>query len=160
MVKHTRLLLLVMMVVPWVSVLLMDKRTFRQFLPASILISLVVRLESYLAEKRKWWWIYDKLHPKVRGETPLIWGPFIIGSMWILKFTYGKFYIYLLLNLLIDALFSFPFLNWFQKLGVGSLVRLSRVKLLLIFMFKALLLYGFQYVKEQYIDGNDETQKS
>ncbi|WP_078434704.1 hypothetical protein [Metabacillus halosaccharovorans] len=160
MLKYSKILLLIMMILPWFTIPLMDRRTFKRFLPASIFISLVVRLESYLAESRRWWWIYEKLHPRLRGETPVLWGPFIVGSLWILRFTYGKFYLYMLLNLIIDAFFSYPLLNFFQKLGFGSLVRLSRVKLLLIFMFKAVLLYGFQFVKEEYFVKKDEAEVS
>jgi len=159
MIKNTKVLLLIMMIIPWFSIYLMDKKEFKRFIPGSIFISLVVRMESYLAEKRRWWWFYDKLFPKFRGETPLIWGPFLVGSLWILKFTYGKFYTYMLLNLLIDAFFSYPLVNWFQKLGVASLVRLSRMKLLSIFTFKALLLYAFQFIKEEYVGRKDNSQK-
>jgi hypothetical protein len=43
---------------------------------------LVVRTINFIAKKRKWWW-YQTLHPKLSGVIPFIWGPFLIGSMWI-----------------------------------------------------------------------------
>ena len=93
---------------------------------------------------------YEKLHPKLTGEFPLIWGPFLVGSIWILKLTYGKFFIYMILNLVIDSLFTYPFISFAKnKLGILSLVRLKKYQLSLLFLFKSLLLYGFQYVKEK-----------
>ncbi|MCM3160036.1 hypothetical protein [Metabacillus litoralis] len=149
MLKYSRLLLFLMMILPWFSLPVIDKKSFKRFYPASLFISIIVWLESFIAKKRRWWWFYERIHPKIRGETPLIWGPFFIGSLWIMKFTYGKFYLYLLINLLVDSFFSFRLVNWFQKLGISSLVRMNRLQLLFVFQFKALLLYGFQFIKEK-----------
>ena len=138
------MLLPILMVVSWLTVLMLKKEDFKRFLPASILISLFVRGESVIARKRKWWWFYEKIHPKLTGEFPLIWGPFLIGSIWILKLTYRKFPAYILLNLTINSAFVYVFIDVCKKIGVLSLVRLSKLQLLAIFTFKALLLYAFQ----------------
>ncbi|WP_449621184.1 hypothetical protein [Robertmurraya sp. Marseille-Q9965] len=146
--KYSKGLLLVMLVFPWLTLPFLGKGAVKRFLAASILISLVVRIESIFAKKQRWWWFYEKLHPKLKGEFPLIWGPFFIGSMWILKITYGKFPMYLLTNLIIDTLFTYPFVTFLKKTGIGSLVRLKTYQLSLLFFLKSLLLYGFQYLKE------------
>ncbi|OOP67671.1 hypothetical protein BWZ43_14630, partial [Heyndrickxia oleronia] len=90
--KYSKLLLLLMMILPWFTVPLMGKDAFKRFLPAGLFISLIVRIVNFIAKKRKWWWWYQTLHPKISGVFPFIWGPFLIGSMWILKLTYGKFF--------------------------------------------------------------------
>jgi hypothetical protein len=147
--KYAKLLLPALMVLSWFTVPLLGKNAVKRFLPASILISLVVRAESVIAKKRRWWWFYKKLHPKLTGEFPLIWGPFLIGSMWILKFTYGKFLIYMITNLFFDTFFTYWFIDIGKKLGIMSLVRLKKIQLSSIFFFKSLLLYGFQIIREK-----------
>jgi hypothetical protein len=146
--KHPKPLLLALLILPWFSLPLLGKQSINRFSPASIFISLFVRLERIVAEKRRWWWVYEKLSPKLVGEFPLIWGPFLVGSMWILKLTYGRFYLYMISNLIVDTLFTYPFVNICKKLGILSLVRLKKYQLSLLFFFKSLLLYGFQYTKE------------
>lgn len=146
--KYSKLLLLVMFVVPWMTLPLLGKKDIKQFLPAAIFISIVVSLEHIIAWKQKWWWYYEKLHPKLPGGLELIWGAFFIGSMWILKLTYGRFFIYVISNFLLDTLFTYPFVIFLKKQGVASLVRLKKYQLSLLFFMKSLLLYGFHYLKE------------
>lgn len=147
--KFSKLLLLIMFIIPWFTLPMLGIKSIKRFLPASIFISLIVTLESIFAKKRKWWWWYERLHPNLQGGFPLTWGPFLIGSMWILKLTYGKFFIYLISNFLVDTLFTYPFVTFLKKQGIASLVRLKKYQLSLLFFFKSLLLYGFQILKEK-----------
>ncbi|MBM7603743.1 hypothetical protein JOC75_001716 [Metabacillus crassostreae] len=155
MYKYPKIILTLMMIVPWFSLAFFGKKAFKRFLPASLFISLVVKIECYIAKKRKWWWFYEELHPKLSRETPLIIGPFFVGSLWILKLTYGKFKEFIVFNLLIDSFFTYYLMNVFQKLGLGSLVRLKRLNLSLLFLIKSLLLYAFQYVKDRFIEDTE-----
>lgn len=150
MIKNTKLLLGAMMVIPFLSIPLIGKKSFKRFMPAGIFISLVVGAVSVMARKWKWWWWYEKLHTRIPGITPFI-GPFFIGSIWILKFTYGKFTRFVLINLIVDSLFTYVFVNYLTKSGIASLVRMKKIHLSLIFFIEALLLYGFQYVKEKVV---------
>lgn len=106
--KFSKFLLTGLLVLPWFSVPFINKKIWRRFWPAALFICLFVRAESYLAEKRSWWRFYESFHPRLMGETPLIWGPFFIGSMWILNWTYGRFFKYMALNTVVDSLFVFP----------------------------------------------------
>lgn len=146
--KYPKLFLTLIFGLPWLTTPLLGKDTFKRFLPAAVFISLLVELEGRLARKRKWWWIYERIHPKLPGILPLIWGPFLIGSIWILKLTYGKFRIYSVLNLIIDSGFTYVLTEWFKKMGIASLVRLKKYQLSILFFVKSLLLYGFQYLME------------
>ncbi len=140
-----------MMILPWFSIPLLGKSAFKRFLSAGLFISMMVRLVNFIAKKRKWWWWYTKLHPEISGSIPLIVGPFFIGSMWILKLTYGKFFKYMLLNLVIDAFFTFVLVDhWLTRFGIASLVRMKKIQLMYVFIILALQLYGFQYVKENF----------
>jgi len=78
-----------------------------------------------------------------------MWGPFLVGSMWILKLTYGKFFRYMVLNLAIDGMFSYGLVYYLQKFGVASLVRMKKNQLMYVFIVETLLLYGFQFLKEK-----------
>ena len=138
-----------MLILPWLTIPLLGKNTIKRFLPAGLFIAFAVRIESMIAKRQRWWWFYQKIHPNLTGEFPLIWGPFLIGSMWILKLTYGKPWIFIMTNLIVDTLFTYPFVKWLQKRGIASLVRLKGIQLSLLFFVKSLLLYGFQFLVEK-----------
>jgi hypothetical protein len=153
--KFSKAILLSILILPWLTVPLLGRTTVKRFFLATIFISMVVRLESIIAKKRRWWWVYEKIHPKLSGEFPLIWGPFFVGTMWILKLTYGKFFVYLITNSIIDSIFAYPFLTICKNIGLGSLVRMKRYQLSLVFFVKSLLLYGAQYLQEK-VQGKSE----
>jgi hypothetical protein len=157
--KYSKWLLAGMMILPWIAVPLLDRNSIKRFLPATLFICLFVRLESILARKRRWWWFYEKLHPRLMGVTPFILGPFFVGTLWILRLTYGKFLLYMVSNHIVHLIFVYPLVTWLKQSGILSLVRLKRLQLLLIFTFKAVLLYGFQYLKEKVQgEGTEETE--
>ncbi|WP_251032318.1 hypothetical protein [Mesobacillus foraminis] len=94
--KKTNGFIIMMTLLPWLTIPLLSIKTIKRFLPSSILMSLYLVAEGRFAEKKKWWWFPFNLRRNVVGEIPLIIGPFLVGSLWILKYTYGKFKLYLL----------------------------------------------------------------
>ncbi|WP_246943715.1 hypothetical protein [Bacillus pinisoli] len=148
--KYLKPVLVMMMILPWFSVPLIGREAFKRFLPASLFIAVIVRIVNFIAQKRRWWWWYETLHPRISGITPFMLGPFLVGSLWILKWTYGNFTRYMLLNLGVDGAFTYGLVYYLQKAGIASLVRLKKINLLLLFTLEALLLYGFQFFKERF----------
>jgi hypothetical protein len=147
--KKTKLIILLMTILPWLTVPFIGKKTLKRFLPGVIFMCLYVTAEGTLAERKKWWWFPYSVKPNVLGEMPLILGSFLVGSFWILKYTYGKFSLYILVNIVIDSVFTYLALGWFKKIGYVSLVRLTKFQLSLLFMVKSILMYGFQYIYEK-----------
>lgn len=144
MMKNNKMFLLGLMILPWMSVPFIKKQTIRRFLPGALFICVWVAVESMIANKRVWWRFYEKLIPNAMAEIPFIVGPFFVGSLWILKFTWGKFLRYLFVNFIVDIMFVYPGLFLLKKMGIVSLVRLKHYQMLLIFLTKSVLMYGFQ----------------
>lgn len=132
------------MLISWVFLLLAGKETLKRYLPASMFMSLLVYSENVLAERIKWWTIKTKVFPKVNGIMPFVIGVFLSGSVWILKFTYKNLYLYIVVNILVDTFFTYPFYSMFKKLGVWKLTHLTQFQLSALFFIKSLLMYAFQ----------------
>lgn len=147
--RYEKFVFIIMIVVPWLSAPFLGKKTFKRFTPGAVFICIFVLIESLVAHKRLWWLFHKRLVPKVIGELPLILGPFFIGTLWIMKFTFGNFKRYFLTNFFIDAFFVYINVPILKKLGYASLIRLSKYNFLLIFLFKAVLLYLFQNIFEK-----------
>jgi hypothetical protein len=147
--KADKLLIILMSILPWLSISFIGKNNLKRFLPGGIFMCLYLIAEGRFAEKKKWWWFPYSVRPNVLAELPLIFGPFLVGSLWIMKYTYGKFNLFLLINIIIDSFFTYFGLNWFKKIGYVSLIRLTKFQLSIVFLIKSLILYGFQFVYEK-----------
>ena len=146
--RHSRFLLILMMILPWFSIPLLGQRTIKRFLPATILISCVVKINNITAKKRNWWQFYTSIHPKISGDIPFILGPYFLASLWILKLTYGKLILFTITNAIGHILFAFPGMKLLKRLGIVSLVQLKPIQLTLLLTIRGFLLYGFQFAIE------------
>ncbi|MGJ7912645.1 hypothetical protein [Neobacillus sp. LXY-1] len=146
--KILKSILLALMVLPWLTIPLMGKASFKRFLPAGLFIASLVWITNFIAKKRRWWWWYEKLNPRLSGVIPFMFGPIFVGSLWILKWTYGKFFRYLGLNLIFDSFFTYVVVYYLKKFGIASLVRMTKLQLMYVFTVLVFLLYSFQYIKE------------
>jgi hypothetical protein len=148
--KNSRFLLLLMMIIPWFSLPFLGKKTIKRFLPAAIFTSFIVKLENIIAFRRRWWGFYTQVHPKVKGDMSFILGPYLFTTFWIMRWTYGKFFLYLVVNTIMHFIFAYPVVNMLKRFGIVSFVRINPLQYVSILFSRALLLYGFQYIKEKY----------
>lgn len=148
--RYSKTVLSLSMILPWVTAPLLGKKTFKRYLPAGVFIASMVKLVNVIAKKRKWWWWYETLHPRLSGEIPFMLGPFFVGSIWILKWTYGKFFRYFALNMLFDGMFTYTAVPFLTKFGIASLVRMKKIQLMYVFSILSLMLYIFQYLYEKF----------
>jgi hypothetical protein len=148
MKNRTRWIML-MTLLPWLSIPLLSKNTLKKYLPGTLFMCVYLVAEGILATRRKWWWFPFSIKPNVLAELPLILGPFFVGSFWIFKYTFGRFPVYFLVNLIVDSFFTTFMLNWFKKIGYVTLIRFTRLQLSSLFLIKSVLMYGFQYYYEK-----------
>ncbi|MGE8206663.1 hypothetical protein ACQKP0_19320 [Heyndrickxia sp. NPDC080065] len=146
--KNQWLLNVGMVLLSWLSLPFLGRRNIKRFLPASILIVLIEGINVQVGKKRKWWVFYNKPNSYFSGEFPFNIGPHLVGSMWILKWTFGNFKRFILLNAIVDAFFTFPLIRFLKKLKVATLVRINNWQFFLYIFYKAFLLYWFQYLFE------------
>jgi hypothetical protein len=143
------LILLLPTVIPWITAPLIRKSEWKRFSPVVVFITIVISVESYFAHKHKWWIFPKGTILYYLKDASYMAGPFFVGTLWVLKLTYGHFRRYMLLNILLDAGFVYVLMNILQKYNIMKLVRLKKYQFFSFFMIKALLIYGFQYLKEK-----------
>lgn len=69
-----------------------------------------------IGKRRKWLVFYNKPNSYLFNEFPFNIGPFFVGSMWILKWTYGNFKLFILLNAIVDGAFAFIMTSVFKRI--------------------------------------------
>lgn len=151
MKKKPVLVLWIMVFISILTLPFLGRKHFKRFLPGTLFMSILIALESIVAEKYKWWAIYKKIPPYFVNEFAFIVGPFFAGSLWILRLTYGKFYLYFLLNAFVDAVFVYPINVLFENIGIFKMKKMNRHQLFGLFLIKSILMYGFQGMWEKYV---------
>jgi hypothetical protein len=147
-IKIQRLVNVAMVLLSWLTLPLLGSRNIKRFLPASILILFIEMLHAGYGKKQRWWVFYNKPKSYLFGELPYQIGPFLVISMWLLKWTYGNFKRFILLNAITNAIFAYPISDFARKFRYYTLVRFNNFQFFLYFFSKAFLLYGFQYLFE------------
>jgi hypothetical protein len=135
--------------IPWLSLLFIGKRSLRRYSLAGIFIVIFEIINHLYGHKRHWWKFYDKRKSFIRDELPFSVGPYMPLSMWILKYSYGNFKKYVLLNVVSDGLFAFLFIDILKKLKIISLNRINHLQFFVYLHYKAYILYGIQYLYEK-----------
>lgn len=140
---------LAIIIFPWLSTIFVGKRNFKRYLLASFIIAIFEVINHIYGHKRKWWKFYDKRKSFVRDELPFDIGPYIPISMWLLKFSFGNFKKYVLLNAFAHSLFTFFVMPLLKKIKIIRLNRLNYFQFFLYLHYKAYFLYGAQYLFEK-----------
>jgi hypothetical protein len=148
-VNRKKLLLLVILITPWLTTPFLGWKAIKRYLPASLLMTGLGFLEDYLSGKFKWWKFNVKLHPKLTGGEPYNLGLYLISSLWTLKYTYGKFFVYIVFTAISNAIFT-VFLNILTRLGLLTFVKISKFQFYVSLFIKAVLLYATQYFFENF----------
>ncbi|WP_047986467.1 hypothetical protein [Ornithinibacillus californiensis] len=140
---------LAIIILPWMSLLFIGKRNVQRFSVAGIFIIVFEILNHLYGHKRSWWKFYDKKDSFFKDELPFSIGPYAPLSMWILKYTYGNFKKFVILNLIFDALFAFPIIDILKRYKIISLNGINHIQFFIYLHYKAYLLYGVQYLYEK-----------
>lgn len=147
-IKIQRLLNIFMVILAWGTIPFLGFHNIKRFLPSSLLIVIIEAITVQIGKRRKWWFFYNKPKSYINGEFPFNIGPFLIGAMWILKWTFGNIKRFIILNAIVDGIFTFFVTNIAKKIKLFTLVRLNKIQFFTYIFSKAFLLYLLQYIIE------------
>lgn len=146
--KNKWLFNIAMVLLSWISISFLEWRSIKRFFPAFIFVFLINCIDVPIGKKRRWWSFYNKPHSFIHNEFPFLIGPMLAVALWSLKWTYGNFKKFIMLNALFQLIFTFLAKSLFTKIKLFKLVRLNAFQFFLYFFYKAFFLYGFQYIFE------------
>ncbi|WP_075981810.1 hypothetical protein [Bacillus massilinigeriensis] len=144
--KNPKFFYIALLILPWLTVPLLGRNSFKKYLPAAIFISTFTKAIDLFGERKKWWRFYKGI-PPLDSMNFFNFGPYFVTSLWMLKMTYGKFPLYLISNLILHICFIyFGGLKFVHRYKIFTLDKLTKSQYLAIDFLRALLLYSFQYV--------------
>ncbi|MDQ0270957.1 hypothetical protein [Cytobacillus purgationiresistens] len=137
-------------IILWAMIIFfLPKRSFKRYLPVTLFTSCILLIETLLNLIFKWWKVKGGTKFIIFDDLAFIFGPFFTINLWIFHFTYGKFSLYALTNLVMDLLFAFPLNALFQRIGHYKLKKLNSFGLFLTYYALSFLNYGFQKFLEK-----------
>jgi hypothetical protein len=145
--KNSKLFYIALLILPWLTVPLLGRNSFKKYLPAAIFMSTFTKALDIFGENKKWWRFYKGI-PPLNSMNFFNFGPYLVTSLWMLKMTYGKFPLYLISNTILHILFTFIGLKYLKRYKIASLVKLTKFQYLPTQFIRALLLYSFQYIND------------
>jgi len=118
-----------MLVLPWSTLFFMPKKDIKRWMPAALFIMVTTTIIVDVGVRWKVWETYENIYP-LSEMISFTYGALPIGAMWILKFTYGRFWLYASVQVvfsLVFILFVLPFLHrrgifvWLDTNALGGI---------------------------------------
>ena len=143
----SKIVLWAILVVPWLTLFFLKKEQVKRFMPVGILASFLMVLYNLVAYNEKHWIIKVHILPWLKPSfEAFVLGGFLVTTIWVFHFTYQRFWIYLITNIVLDFMFAvFPLPNLLQnKLGIYQLVNITPWARFLIFVILSICYQKWQ----------------
>lgn len=144
-----------LILISWGTVFFLPKKSFFKYLPVTLFSSIIILTEYLLGAPRNWWKAKGGIKTIANNGLAFAFGPYFIGSLWIFRLTYGRFWLYTLLNLILDWILAYPLNTFFEKINLYKLKKIKPVHLFLFSLGYSFVNYGFQLI----LDKNQPTEQ-
>lgn len=141
-----KIVLWVIFIGPWLTLFFLKKEDIKRYMPVAIFATFLMMMYNVYAFNEKHWVINVAIFPSLR---PLfasgILGGFPVITLWIFHFTYGRFWLYLTANIILDFMFAvFPIHYLFQDvLGIYTLIKITSWGRFVLFVILSVIIYGY-----------------
>lgn len=134
-----------LLVLPWFSLFFIGSRNLLRYVPVALFVTVINTIMYQAAYHYNWWreagvFEWDDLIP-----VSWVYSAYLVATIWIFRLTYGRFWLYLLVNLVLDGLYIYVWYPVQQRLGLAaSDISLSPTATYAMMTGIALLIYLYQ----------------
>ncbi len=139
-----QVLLWAALIIPWVSLLFIPKDA-KRYISMGLLAFFLSLLVCEVGVANRWWRFLETTYPLAIFSS-YVYGFFPTAPVWILKYTYGRFWLYALVDTVANLVFAYLVLPWFASRGI-----IDYNAGLIVFIFESVIaavLYVFQMWQE------------
>ncbi|MGX1429000.1 hypothetical protein ACUXCC_001334 [Cytobacillus horneckiae] len=145
-----------LILISWFTIKFLPRKSFFRYLPVTLLSTSVLLTEYLFGIPHNWWKAKGGIKTIVNNGLTFIFGPYFVGNLWIFHLTYKKFWLYTLINFVLDYTLAYPLNKFFEKIHLYKLKRIKPIHLFLISLGYSFFNYGFQLL----LDKNEDNQSS
>lgn len=143
-----QVILWISLIVPWLTLFFMPKESIKRFLPAGLLATLLSIVFTEIGIANGWWAIRETTYP-LAVMPSYTYGAYPVAATWVLKYTYGRFSIFVVTEAVMNSLLGFLIYPWIGSRGIKDFFTGNAG--LITFAFAsaiALIVYVFQAWQE------------
>ena len=138
-----------LILISWTTVIFLPKKIFFKYLPVTLFSSIIILIEYLWGGPRNWWKAKGGIKAVANNGLTFTFGPYFVGNLWIFHLTYGKFWLYTIVNLLADFLLAYPLNTFFEKINLYKLKKIGPIHLFILSLVYSFANYGFQLVLDK-----------
>lgn len=132
-----------MFFIPWLSLFFMKKKEVKRWLPVTLFAVVLTTIIHDIGTTLGFWATRESTFPFYQ-MLPYYYGFMPVLTIWVFKFTYRRFGMYFITNLILDIGFNFFLLNYFLPSRGIMDFNISPVLSLPITLTHAIVIYGYQ----------------
>ncbi|MFC0559408.1 hypothetical protein [Halalkalibacter alkalisediminis] len=146
---------------PWFTILFMKKEFIKRYTPVATFSALLVTLHGELAYTQEWLTQNVKITDVFITFLPFTFGLFLVGTIWIFAVTFGRFWLFLFVNIVIDIVFAFGIHRFIMvPQGIVEELKHGSFEVFTAFLVMAIILYLYQMWVEEALFKTDHTSKN
>jgi hypothetical protein len=128
---------------PWLSLFFMKKEEIKRWMPVAMFALVLTVIIHDVGTTLGFWATRESIFP-FHQMMPYYFGTMPVLTMWVFKFTYGRFGMYFIINTILDIGFNFFLLNYLlPNRGIFDFY-ISPLLSLPITLMHAVVIYGYQ----------------
>ncbi|MFX4261337.1 hypothetical protein ACOBQJ_03940 [Pelotomaculum propionicicum] len=135
-----------LVIVPWLTLIFMNKEDIKRFMPAALFTSLTSMVVVDVGITLNFWVVQETAYP-LRG-LPYHLGLSPVLIIWMLYATYGRFWWYLVLNVIQNFGFTYLLIRYLSYRGIEQLTGISPLQTTIVASIHGILIYGYQMWQE------------
>ncbi|MEI3607350.1 hypothetical protein SPD48_16845 [Pseudogracilibacillus sp. SE30717A] len=142
-----KVLLWMVLILPWLSLFFMKKSDIKRYMPVTILTALLTTILFEIAYTYGWWTLHIDIMPwGYITNTSFTYGGYAIATLWIFYFTSHNFWLFMLTELIVNAFWAFIGLHWIidKFMGVATF-QIKNWQWFLIEIVVVLILYAYHH---------------
>ncbi|NPV91219.1 MAG: hypothetical protein HPY50_10665 [Firmicutes bacterium] len=106
-----------MLLFPWTTLFFMKGEEIRRYLPVALFATATTALVVESGITLGLWNVQETFYP-LNQMPAYVYGAVPVVTLWIFRFTYGRFWLYLAVNAAFDFFFAYIFLPWLVRRGI------------------------------------------
>lgn len=106
-----------MLILPWFTLFFMKKEEIKRYMPAALFSSITSMVVVEYGQTFHWWAVYETIYP-LRTTIPYLLGLVPIITLWLLRFIYGHFWLYMGIDIVLNYGFLTIFLAFLANRGI------------------------------------------
>lgn len=141
-----QLILWSMLIIPLASLIFLPPKDIRRFMPAALFTALTYIMIVDMGVSWNWWTIRESIYP-LNEILPLAFA-FLAIEIWILKYTYGKWWLFVAVEVVLTFGFILIVQPWLSNLGIWVRINVTNFLAYLPAIPQFIAIYLYQMWQE------------